>query len=81
MHKLEVAVYKVLGFELGMVLIDGSFYCSGGQLSNLFGSTSVKSLAQAYRRNRRKFSGTRLADLLGATDCNPKRHTLQHLGD
>jgi len=69
---LEVGVYKVLGIELGMVSINGKFWCTGGQLAKLFGSASARTIAKAYRRNQRRFSGTRLADLLRVTDCNPK---------
>jgi len=69
---LEVGVYKVLGIELGMVSIDGKFWCTGGQLAKLFGSSSANSIAKAYRRNQRRFSGTRLADLLSRTNCPAK---------
>jgi len=67
--ELQVGVYKVLGIELGMVSIDGKFWCTGGQLAKLFGSSSADTINRAYRRNRRRFSGTRLADLLSRTIC------------
>jgi len=72
MHKLEVAVYRVLGVELGMVNVGGSFYCTGVQLEKLFGSSEGSRIREAYRRNKRKFSGTRLADLLSVTDYDAK---------
>ena len=68
---LEIGVYKVMGIELGMVSINGKFWCTGGQLGNLFGKTQKDTLQSAYRRNRHRFSGTRLADLLRCSNCTP----------
>jgi hypothetical protein len=67
--ELQIGVYKVLGIELGMVSINGKFWCTGGQLAKLFGSSSADTINRVYRRNSRRFSGTRLMELLSRTNC------------
>ena len=76
---LEVGVYKVLGIELGMVSINGKFWCTGGQLAKLFGSSSADTIKKVYQRNKRRFSGTRLMDLLCGTNC-PSQDLRKALG-